>query len=1759
MASILLVPDIFFHRWDQADGELWLCLRPFVKKSDFHLWAADPHGTGHTFELPFSTDGSVICKPPQELRSINLPTSIDLWMRVIRGSLDPAPWLRVARSYGCLTDPDIADPEVRKDHGADFQNPGTQPAAFVRLFNESVRDRFAQTTGEERSGLSEWLELRLESGKTVGGRYGSQIKSVYRNEADPAKPTIPFFQPKGRWSTQFAAEETLASNLFWFNGLMLPLGAKPVSASISKITSVDLWLADSSVPLDATEPPDPPRFRFSLPQFSAQPVPSYFSQISDSYAAKLVCNLEDPSVLTVQALPSNPANGNAPDPVAYFSPALQGYQKSKDSPLTDSWEFLSRMGAQSTEELGLGAPGATQLGQRRLVDMVGVEVRSPTVAKQGTTLDLTPGIVVTGKIRPYRRFPRIAGKKGTYLATVMAFEPAGDGADLLERVEALFGSGDGGLKTLIESAIVDNGWKLQLLSNAQLPWDGARKVYRLLARRAGDTARDDDVRTCETQSVTMSLKAPHSLKTLAGRQPAEDTFERWLWRPEASITNVNALRSAWRQQFDAWADMPVNALFIAGGSSLKAEIDAAYLGDYTFFQANSRTRLEQILGVYTNIPNQAPANCVPSVAPSQDFEDDLTNYNTATALGKDGVPLDKRVRYAQCSSGTFRGLNRRQAIPLVFEWAHAPKNDKGDNPKDEVLWPDIRDYVKTKMLDPLPYEPFRAQMEHTYCTIAAAVDDQGKSIEFQRGPAFDWAPDLPTSAETLDAKETTLGAKPARFLQCRYEAGTIQLEFDPRMLDSKSTALGDLGHLDRRALAVRAWRSIVEMMRAQSLSLELDLRLFDMAEKAGPDANGAANFAREGFTGHWRDALCKIVANPIPLPAQARQELMAWCASLLVVESLPTQKLILSVPVALDIGSVAHVARVSLALGRASDQAPPAAMRLVPITQQPTLGAPAPDSLWSAWTQVGFGRDSNLANLPQDEQQRLRDAFGRWHESLQEASDSISPVIPPTTASVPPQSATPRGDMQALVAELPGTDWFTPVGAPASAMPLDAQLVLLPMGFAPCARHPQLGRAAQQVVQRAFVHLNDAIDVAYDKWARDSSMDWSLLFQRLSALASPAAQGEWNGPLPDLVKAVTDTLLKPQPDVKSPDVEPKVVGLIRACLDNTSPAGQSPFAVRRMLLESPALFADAKALLMSRVDFIPSTRSTRTPPHGTLARAQFTRVMRAPPLKGKTLTESDTAVVEAVAGWKQMVAAGLAGETGSATRLGFLETLDDVRYDNAFTVSADGQMMQAFEAMVDARAMDDPNTRGLGSWDTLPPLVPGKAENLPGVTDREVRLASRAVLEPPELLWTGSSEALASALANVLIGQKGWTASGLSRGEVPSLGASVAKDGLEVAAFRRLLPQQKWNNPAYADEALVHFVYRITGDEEATSAGSTDAFLNDGFFLEGSRSKGLLPAAASDSPPPVLDAATEAVLRRFAAAARGTAEAAQLSLEHLLGAPATYGHLQGLIRTEKAPDISSDWVVLRPLSVGDAEGNFCVGGGKSELRERIRDVCLFRPVSAEPNSTAYLIVGAMLDVWSGWDITIVQGRNIPFERWGALCASPSGRTPPPFDPIFWQSASQSSRPTTQYVNNVLRNRATSWGEGTLTFNIPAVWYGTKVAVKTVLDQLLFRETLQVGPWPKPSATILRAASNQLAYSTPLGITIYQEQFGSGQGKPQDVRFPFPTVFCQPGTFANTLIEFPQEYATFSIDIRWRKPDGSTPLVLERIFAKPEGT
>lgn len=111
-----------------------------------------------------------------------------------------------------------------------------------------------------------------------------------------------------------------------------------------------------------------------------------------------------------------------------------------------------------------------------------------------------------------------------------------------------------------------------------------------------------------------------------------------------------------------------------------------------------------------------------------------------------------------------------------------------------------------------------------------------------------------------------------------------------------------------------------------------------------------------------------------------------------------------------------------------------------------------------------------------------------------------------------------------------------------------------------------------------------------------------------------------------------------------------------------------------------------------------------------------------------------------------------------------------------------------------------------------------------------------------------------------------------------------------------------------------------------------------------------------------------------------------------------------------------------------------------------------------------------------------------------------------------------------------------------------------LSVKTLLDRLLFAEALVIGRSSTEAKTILDPSTASLVYSLPLSISVYQEQFTSSRSQPQTVRFPLSSVLCKPDEALKTNVWFPEEYLTFSIDIRWLRPNGSVPFGLERIFA-----
>ncbi len=1784
MPNILLVPDVFFHRWERSDGELWICLRsfilapgvsaakPFGNLSEFDAWAADPHALATTFTYSLTPPAAAGCvarlAPDTRAIPVNLPSNVDVWMRIVRGAADPATWVRVARARGCKTSlamlpGEVADAIVSPD-------PSKQ-ASFSWWFNEAVRLRHASLAGQERDEMSAWLELRMESGQPIAWEHETKIRDLFRNEADPAKPVLPLFRPAHAWGTAFGAGTALESNLFWLNGQMLALGRKPVAADIATITGVDIVLMNNSVPLDDGAP-DLTRalYTFQIPKPQpGVPGPSYFSLVQDRYDGDIDCTLEDAAVL----LPGTLSVGADPAaPVAYFSPALRAYT-SMGKVLAGGWEHV----ASSGKESGQGGPDA--VGRFPLLkNLAGVQVRAPASAATAAlnVLAITPGVVVRGRLQPYRRFPALTGT-GDLLATVMVFEPDAGGAGLLELIEKKLGAA--ALGALFSSAKFDDGWTLKLLDTAPLPWDGPHKVFRVLARpkdKAASTGADG-LLTCPARPALLHLNAPRKLATTPrADQDIKKSGVMWLWKPDG-VNSVDTLAQDWLAKVGAWAEMPVTSLMIDMPGVADAAVDTLVIGDYTFALANSRLRIEQYLGVQSPLSGGADA-CMVNQSPLQDYEDDLVNYNTARVRRADGPLLDQRVRYAQSGAGMVRDLNRHQVIPLLFEWNREPNDLKEHKPDatgtrqvPPVSWDQMQRYVRFAALEASTMEPLTIELEHTYATSLPARTAQDVPIQLRRSGAFDWPVAFPTVAE---CSNFGIGAMPAaaapRFLVCRYDAaGTMVLTFDPRVLDPDQLPM--LARRDAETLAMTAWRAVAELAAAAQIFLQIEHGLFDLGTRVGRDAVAAAAHARTGFSGRWIDAVTFSVRD-VALGSSGLDALKKWVSGLLRSSTPAFAPLTLTI--AIDTGdwklsASAHVAIARLALVREEKHQPAAAMRLAPMTQQSGLGEVAPDSLWAAWAQLGFGPGADVNQLADDVKRDIKNAFCRWRASYADGADSVTPeVVPakvlpavspvapaPAPAPVPPLAqcvaaplcAVPETEKRdaeqgnhGLISELHGTDWFAPQGSPdESGIDIEAQL--LPFGFAPCARHPELGAMAQQVLQRVLASLRDTVDLVYEKWARTPDFDWVKRLEDIAALAS-YANGTWSGPVPQLVARLVERLLAAQPDGASPDVDTQVSEMINAYDRPVTPIAQLRLAAERMMLEDLALFADAKALLLTRAAFVPSTCATRSPPPGSLARASFSRIVRP------EAADKETANVDAVLGWNRLVAAG--SGPGPLAQMGYLEVLDDARYDNAFAICRTLQKFETFENMVDRDSTQ-------ASWTMRAPRVPARAENAQADhLPRELRLASRAIVTAPELLWSGPSSALGTALAAAKPSDTGWTADDLASG------AKASGAGNLVVAATRRVPAQ-WDHPLTVDRQLVHFVYRVSGDEESTLGLAIDAFDNDGFFIRGVRTENRT-TPSGDAPVTVLAAGAEQALRRFLDVNRGSAEAADVSEKFLLNNLPLYQDVMGLIRTESAPALQDDAVLLRALKVGTSAGEFCLGAKTAgqDMLERVRHVVLFVPARGTGEgakvSSAYLVLSLALDAWSGWDVTLTQSRNMPLDQWGAACSAVNGRRPAPFARVFWQATDQSSMPVTQHVAASAVNTAAHWDTGPgkhRVFTLPQAWIGRELTAKEVVERILFTEQLWVGDAHR-ATTILSASSETLALETPFSMTVFQEQFVTRSGPPQVVRHPFPSFLrLAAGDEHKKRVWFPEEFATFSIDIRWMRPRGSAFLEIERVFAR----
>jgi hypothetical protein len=604
-------------------------------------------------------------------------------------------------------------------------------------------------------------------------------------------------------------------------------------------------------------------------------------------------------------------------------------------------------------------------------------------------------------------------------------------------------------------------------------------------------------------------------------------------------------------------------------------------------------------------------------------------------------------------------------------------------------------------------------------------------------------------------------------------------------------------------------------------------------------------------------------------------------------------------------------------------------------------------------------------------------------------------------------------------------------------------------------------------------------------------------------------------------------------------------------------------AVRRRLLADPALLVDAKALLVNAIRFVEKSK-TPSPSPSSLARVRYHR-----DIKGDRRLPSGKAeqaeIASSVLSLEDLILTGITGTESLDQRLGFLEVLDDARYDNSFRPKKPEKAPGTFEAD-SFEAVVDP--AGAPAWPAADPVVPMAAENTSGL--RRVQLASLSPVKAPILLWAGEPGAeLVGGLPNGGSGDGRYSLENLLARSSAAPAAGHTALVAAVPSFRRGDPKPT------ADADLAWAFYMAEGDEEGSQTdGFYDSFLNDGFFIRLSREMKQRPAARAlaamrgsdvfqekarslEPPTPEELEKAEANLRELLVASRGSAAAAR-ALDALILQPAggqAFERVLGTIVRQSAlqpPDPAKHALVR-------------IGNGKPPTPHQpepgtmaldINDVFVFRRETAVAGAPqpVFILFSFRAEVWSPVELEFTQGRNLDYRPWGVAAGSGESEPDHVFASEFWQAAPQSAAPSRHALAKDFSNAALIWTrQGRYIAGLDGTWRG-QVEVEALLKRLLLDRNVTIDGL-QTSGSILSGTA-QAKFSPPVQISVFHEQFddevlGSRTG-------PVGRFLLSSRRFASPKEKhdfFPPEYDHFSLDFAWYSSSGLALLRLGRIFVQ----
>lgn len=1741
--KIFIAPDFYFRNWNEGPGdptgEMWLCLRPMVQgqifdgkpelAGDFTAWVNNC-ASGMNFELAEIPETQT-CTNDTDYLPVNLPHDIDLAVHI--NGTKPGQF-QISRSTGCKVKPNSAwserGPKLPFDELFEPDGAGGEP--FSKLFNEHIWTKFPRDPVDKPSAMFAVTQML---------HFGRRFVWTDKQVAD----RWPFAHPE-----LANAAGRNCCGLYWLLGLMIPIGTQARIEEIHGIDSIDVEFAGASN-----------TFSLKLPPMASPPldISPFFSKIGEKFVRSLKHETKGQTQLDGHTIHLDR------EAVTYVKPGIRALASAK--PGNNIWRLESRAGV--TNQDATDRAIATKGGEKArsgfsLCWLAGIAV-SPQLPKLGdpsrrppwlnAALRITPGTCVDARLTPYRRFPMIkaTANGASRLQTILRLDLDPAAAEALEDVRKAMWSaakGDEAFLAHLDLALKASSpkdWKLSILHAGALPWDGDSPVIKVLANPVGGLTVDtDQLRVWEGGAIELFVPCPAKAGgpdiVLA---PGNVEGSIALWRaPADSAANV---KSFWTGKSVA-PGMEITAFKVNDIPEKEVgqvTVNAMALDEFTFAAAESPVRLERIVRV------EASATCGKMFDPLGEYEDDLDNFNAAVLLYGDTVIDPGQVRAPQkvMRQQTEPGDSPVQFIPIIESWARDPADERVDflNRRTEqgpISWEAIRLRI-AEIYGLRPPKSYSLALEHTY-------GDRLPLGDIPLSTRFDWNVELASNVDTN--QQQTGGPKP--FLTAEYlnAPNVVVLTFDLSVLTpppfkppADNEAAGSSSEGARAySAAVAGWRSLAELAAAEEADLVIQIANYDLAETLSA-SEAAADLAKGGLSG----GLASIVAHrSIDRISLKGTQLLQDVKALLDPGNNMSMPANLELKVNLQgspLGSQAHVVQLRLAIRRTADRCRPDTLVCLPTSMQPGLfERPFSPGLEQVWFDAGFGRDGkSLPDCAAGLETQFAKASKAWQGRIAAEDGSITPVSRAEDGKSRPQDPA----RSAMIAALDGSDWFAPEGpGPQDANGYGVNATLLPIGIAPPKPHGGLGRSTQLALQRFAAGMADTIDVAYESWAL--AEHWEERFADIANLARLSGK-DWDGTLPAFAKALL-TLVFPQPADDAANAP--VQSLVRRIRGTGSSKGDDLLhlnsAIERQLLRNPALLLDAKAFLLTALQFDPAIAGGQAYPPTTLARTQCRHDIRGQLSTSQTAAQATIKEdsITRVATSESLVLVGDAEKRDWRGSFGFLEVLDDARYDNAFEV---GEFLaDPIERVLDPRT-GDPLQTERSRW-------PTGAIRVPLVSDsgaRTVRLASRASVTPPLLLWAGKADDVAMALdaASTAPTSARWSLDKLLKRENPS-------DAHGNLAFFGLRMPEASSLP-YADTDKVFVLYRIEGDEETSEL--TEALLNDGLFLRISEpADDAIPGKAA-SVQNAGDHDLENQLTHLLTAARLSREASDAMNELILRKPGSKCLADEIGQMIKPMSISlpgPDWALLRPEK-GTLELRPKAG---SQLNSAFRELAILQPTAPGPTGAtasgpreAYLLCGVRSTVWKARQLELQHGRNMRYDQWPSSGGGSGSAFQPEavFAPEFWQAAAQATNPGRHPLARTLENSANHWHQSGYNLLLRNDWRGAKSA-GDLLTRLLANPSMTIDGLPLGNG-ILDPKEAASRFSETLHVSVYHEQF---------VEEPFPAgrqaepigrfLTRSPFTFkeaSDTVKFFAPEYDHFSIDFAWYSKSGMPMLLLRRIF------